>query len=158
MNIKSLFLLLNVIAVIIFSNCTKRPETLTEDYDKDKMELAIEQANNSFGDFLASFQNPQIGDSAFFLKVRIEDENGIEHFWLGNLTLDAEPFMGIIENDPGVVKNVVVGQTYKFYKKDISDWMYFSNGVMQGNYTLKVLLESMPKEKADDIKKSIGWQ
>jgi uncharacterized protein YegJ (DUF2314 family) len=35
--------------------------------------------------------------------------------------------------------------------------MYMAGGKMQGNYTLRVELESMPKEQAEALKKQIGW-
>ena len=35
--------------------------------------------------------------------------------------------------------------------------MYMANGKMQGNYTLRVELESMPPKEAEALKKKIGW-
>lgn len=121
------------------------------------MEQAIAEARSTLDDFLSRFRNPQPGDKAFNVKVRIEDENGVEHFWVGDLKLDAEPYSGKIGNEPGIVKKVKLDQNYSFTRSDISDWMYMSNGKMQGNYTLRVELESMPPKEAQALRRQVGW-
>jgi uncharacterized protein YegJ (DUF2314 family) len=145
------------VVFLIASGCTRKPETLTDQYDEAKMEQAITEARGTFDTFLARFRSPKPGDKAFNVKVRIEDPNGVEHFWVGDLKLDSEPYSGKIGNEPGIVKNVKFGQTYKFRRGDVSDWMYIANGRMEGNYTLRVELESMPPKEADALKKQIGW-
>lgn len=137
--------------------CKQKSETMTDQYDEKEMKQAIQSAQSTLDEFFERFRNPQPGDEDFNVKVRIEDNNGAEYFWLGDLKLDAEPYSGIIGNDPGIVRNVEIGQEYSFSKKDISDWMYMSNGKMQGNYTLRVILKSMPEDEAEEIRKSIGW-
>ena len=139
------------------SGCNRDPETLTDQYDEQAMSQAIAEARSTFDTFLKRFHHPKPGDDAFNVKVKIEDENGIEHFWLGDLTLDDEPYSGTIGNDPGIVKHVKLGQKYSFSRADISDWMYMSGGTMQGNYTLRVVMQYMPEDEAEALKKRIGW-
>lgn len=143
--------------ILLAGGCSRKPETLIDHYDKKKMELAIVEARSTFDQFLVRFRSPQPGDEAFFIKVRIEDEHGVEHFWLGDLKLEGEPYTGTIDNEPGIVKKVKLGQTYSFSRGEISDWMYINNGKMQGNYTLRVELESMPARDAQAIRKQFGW-
>ena len=144
-------------ALLIAGGCSRKPETLIEEYDEKKMDQAISEARSTFDEFLARFRNPQTGDDAFHVKVRIEDGNGIEHFWVGDLKLDAEPYSGTIGNEPGIVKKVKHGQKYSFSRSEISDWMYMSGGKMQGNYTLRVELESMSPKEAQALKRKVGW-
>ena len=143
--------------LVFATGCSRKPETLTNKYDNQKMEQATADARATFDDFLLRFRRPRPGDSSFHVKVRIEDENGVEHFWVGDLKLDAEQFSGKIANEPGIVKKVKMGQTYTFTRSEVSDWMYLSNGTMQGNYTLRVGLESMPPAEAAAMRKQVGW-
>jgi uncharacterized protein YegJ (DUF2314 family) len=143
--------------ILLAGGCSRKPETLTIKYNEKKMEQAIADARSTFDEFVSRFHNPQPGDKAFNVKVRIEDENGVEHFWVDDLKLDSEPYSGKIGNEPGIVKKVKFDQIYSFARSDVSDWMYMSNGKMQGNYTLRVELESMPRKEADALRKKIGW-
>lgn len=139
------------------SGCSRKPATLTDKYDEVAMEAAIRKARDSFEEFKQRLLDPREGDEHFAVKVKIEDENGIEHFWLGGVEIEADAFTGVINNEPGIVKNVKLGDTYGFTFDDVSDWMYMSKGMLQGNYTLRVLLKSMPKDQADRLKDRIGW-
>jgi uncharacterized protein YegJ (DUF2314 family) len=152
---KTITLLITVILLAVA--CSRKPETLTNKYDEKKMEQAIADARSAFDEFLARFRNPQPGDEGFHVKVRIEDKHGVEHFWVSDLKLDAEPYSGKIADEPGIVKKVQFGQEYRFTRSEISDWMYMAKGKMQGNYTLRVELESMPAKEANALKKKIGW-
>jgi uncharacterized protein YegJ (DUF2314 family) len=144
-------------AAFIVAGCSRKPETLTNKYDEKKMEQAIADARSTFEEFLARFRSPHPGDEGFHVKVRIEDKNGAEHFWVSDLKLDSEPYSGKIADEPGIVKKVKFGQEYSFTRSEITDWMYMDKGKMQGNYTLRVELESMPPKEADALKKKIGW-
>ncbi len=146
-----------LLITICASACSEKPETFSDEYDEQKMEQAIQESQSTFDEFLARFRNPKPGDAGFHVKVRIEDGDDAEQFWLGTLKLDKQPYSGTIDNEPGIVSNVKLGQRYNFTKDDISDWMYMSNGKMQGNRTLRVLMESMPKEEADALKQQFGW-
>lgn len=132
-------------------------DEVISNYDQLKMQMAIQEARSKFDEFVVRFKNPQAGDEDFFVKVRIEDEHGIEHFWVGDLNLDSEPYSGTIGNEPKTVKNVTEGQTYSFSRREISDWMYMNNGKMIGNYTSRVLLERMDPKEAEEIRLRHGW-
>jgi uncharacterized protein YegJ (DUF2314 family) len=139
------------------AGCSRKPETLTNKYDEKKMDQAIAEARSTLDEFLSRLRSPQPGDEHFHVKVRIEDKNGVEHFWVSDPKLDSEPYSGKIADEPGIVSKVKFGQEYYFTRSEISDWMYMANGKMQGNYTLRVELESMPPREADALKKKIGW-
>lgn len=144
--------------LVAASGCSKKPDTLTDKYDKAEMDAAIQKARETFGQFKARLADPKPGDSGFAVKVGISDGHDTEHFWLTEIKVKGESFSGVINNEPGVVRKVKFGQTYKFTFDDVSDWLYWSNGVMQGNYTLRVLLRSMPPNEAEALKKEVGWQ
>ena len=149
--------LAGVLSLSLCAGCSREPETLTGEYDEAEMEQAIKKAQAMFDEFLERLEQPQPGDEMFAVKVKIEDDNGIEHFWLIKPKLDSEPYSGTIGNDPGIVRSVKSGQKYRFSRNDVSDWMYMSNGKMRGNHTLRVIIKSMPKDEAEALKKQIGW-
>ena len=149
--------LLLILSLACLGGCSKKPDTLAEEYDQKEMEIAIQQARDSFDDFKERWQNPQPGDSEFSIKVKIQDKHGTEHFWITHVEAKGDGFVGTIGDEPGIVKNVKYGQKYEFTFADVSDWLYMSNNVMQGNYTLRVILKSMPKREAEKLKKQLGW-
>ena len=151
--------LLALSAFGLFGNgCSRRPETLSKDYDKAEMEAAIQKGRETFPEFKARLLQPQPGDANFAIKVKITDKHGTEYFWLTGIQIQGDQFTGIIDDEPGIVRNVKFRQSYSFTFDDVSDWLYLSKGVMQGNYTLRVLLKSMPAKEAAALKKQFGWE
>jgi uncharacterized protein YegJ (DUF2314 family) len=53
-----------------------------------------------------------------------------------------------IKNDPGIVGNVKIGQSWTVKRTEISDWMFMRDGRMYGNYTMRPLLKTMPEAEA----------
>lgn len=135
----------------------QKPDSLVESYDVKAMDKASAAAVATLEDFMARLKEPQPGDSDFSVKVRIRDANRFEDFWVKEPKLDQEPYSGIIGNEPGVVRNVKFRQQYSFLRSQIVDWMYKSNGKVQGNYTLHVILKSLPSDEADELRRKAGW-
>jgi uncharacterized protein YegJ (DUF2314 family) len=126
----------------------KKPDTLVEDgYDQEEMEAAISRARSELPRFLEAFTSKAGAD--FSVKVPIRDGEDTEHFWMIDIRLDGNEFVGKIGNEPGTVTTVKFGQEYRIKKDEISDWMYMRDGKMYGNYTMRPLLRTMPKEEAD---------
>lgn len=154
-SLRSLFALLAV--TVLACACGESQKTFSDKYDQEEMKQAVAQARATLGEFLERARHPQPGDEAFNVKVKLTDSGGTEHLWIGDLKLDKEPYSGKITMDAEILRNVKSGQTCVFRLDEISDWMYMSNGKMQGNHTLRVLLKSMPKEEAEALKAKLGW-
>ncbi len=136
-------------ALLVAGCADSKPETLfTDGYDQAEMDAAIEQARENVDLFIAAMQ---AGDGTdFAIKEPITDKNETEHFWLTDVTYADGQFKGLVGNDPGIVKNVKFGDERIVKKEAISDWLYFKDGKMRGNYTLPVLLKSAsPEERAE---------
>ncbi len=88
----------------------------------------------------------------FAVKAPIEDGGETEHFWLTDVVYKDGEFEGTIGNDPGMVKNVTIGQQWKLKKMEISDWMFFRDDKMHGNYTMRPLLKTMPEDEAEQYR------
>ena len=124
------------------------PDTLYKgEYSDSKMDLAMKDARKALSKFKASMTRKSAKNQA--IKVAIRDGEKVEHFWIINVTEIKGGYKGTLNNEPGIVSNVKMGDEVKAVGEDISDWMYIENRKMHGNYTLRVLLPNMPeKERA----------
>jgi uncharacterized protein YegJ (DUF2314 family) len=128
-------------------SCSKSPDTLvTGGYDRQEMEAAIARARSEVDSFLAEMSKGNGTD--FAVKVPIEDKGETEHFWLTDIVYRNGKFEGVINNEPGLVTNVKMGQKWTAKKSEISDWMFMRDGKMHGNYTMRPLLKTMSEEEA----------
>lgn len=146
-----------MLITLLAVGCGEAQKTFSDKYDQAEMKVAIEQARATLPAFLERARHPQPGDEAFNIKVKLTDSGGTEHLWINELQLDHEPYTGKITMDAEILRNVRSGMLCKFTLDEVSDWMYMENGKMQGNFTLRVLMKSMPKEEADAMKAKIGW-
>lgn len=142
-------------ALVLFSFCgckgRDKPDTLVESgYDQKEMDEAIARARKEVDAFIAELASPKGSEHA--VKAPIQDAGKTEHFWLSNVTYQNETFEGTINNEPGVVNNVKLGQKWKVAKAEISDWMYMLNDKMHGNYTMRPLLQTLPKDQAEQLR------
>ncbi len=133
----------------------KKPETLIDSgYDQQEMDAAIARARTEVDEFIRELSSPTGTNHA--VKAPIEDGGETEHFWLNKVAYSNGKFEGIINNEPGIVKNVQLGQKWTIAKGEISDWMYMKDGKMYGNYTMRPLLKTMPKDQADALRAMIA--
>ncbi|GAA5505950.1 YegJ family protein [Novipirellula caenicola] len=141
----------SLVLILLFaiSGCGKTtPETLvTSGYDEQEMDTAISRARAEVDSFISELSQPTGTDHA--VKAPIEDAGETEHFWLTDVSFQNGEFKGTINNDPGVVSNVEIGQSWTVKKTEISDWMFMRDGKMHGNYTMRPLLKTMPEEEAE---------
>ena len=130
-----------------------KPETLTEEFDEAEMDAAIKTAQNRVEEFLKV-----LGENAadsFSVKAPIHDGNDTEHFWIVDVSYENGVFSGQIGDEPGIVKNVKLGQNWEIKKDEISDWMYTKGDRIHGGFTIDPLLHSFPKDKADAIRSKL---
>ena len=124
-----------------------QPETLVEGgYDEQEMEAAIARARSEVDSFIAELAKGN--GTNFSVKAPIEDQGKTEHFWLTNVVYRDGEFAGKIDNEPGIVGNVKMGQAWTIKKEKISDWMFMRDGKMHGNYTMRPLLKTLPEKEA----------
>ncbi len=143
---------------VIMSGCEyhREPDTLIkEGYDEAEMEKAMADARKGAHHFIAALQ---AGDATnYAVKAPIRDKaNGVEHFWLIKITLTNGRFVGEINNKPGIVKNVKLGDRYSVAIDEISDWMFVRNDLMHGNYTSRVLFPLMDPDEAQLMKSQMA--
>ena len=120
--------------------------------DDKEMNAAIVQAQSTVAEFVERLKNPGPKDDGFSVKKMVQDGEEVEHFWLTDISHANGIFTGSIGNDPQSVRTVKFGQKVSVAETEITDWMYLDDGKMVGNFTLRVLLQRMPKEQADAIR------
>jgi uncharacterized protein YegJ (DUF2314 family) len=111
------------------------------------MARAIAQARLSFQSFVDRLHDPQPGDENFGVKAGIatnDGAGGVEHIWLTDVVVDADGFEGSIANEPRAVP-LQLGDRWRGRMDQLSDWTYFHNGRMQGNFTARAMLPRLPK-------------
>ena len=127
-----------IVKALDFFRRSRLPETLTSvDPDDPELQAAYANAHQSLPYFWEK-RDSALNPEDYFVKVRIEDEYGAEHFWLENPALDGDQITGIVGNDPGVVRCVEVGQKVSYPTSQISDWMYTEGDYIHGNFTARV--------------------
>lgn len=143
------FLFLGVTLILV--GCSEKPpETLVDSYDPNAMQTAIATAKERVEEFITVL-NAGEADS-FSVKAPITDSHGTEHFWIVDVSFADGFFTGKVGNEPGIVKNVQLGQEWRIAKADISDWMYMRGEKIHGGFTIDPLLNSYTKEQADVLR------
>jgi len=143
--------LLLLVLALTCTSCGGKPETLVEGgYDEKEMDAAIARARSEVDTFIAEMAKKNGED--FAVKAPVQDQGQTEHFWLTDVVYSSGEFQGKIGNDPGVVGNVKMGQSWTIKKEQISDWMFMRDGKMHGNYTMRPLLKTSPKKQAEKLR------
>ena len=134
--------------IFMFCTCRPGPGTLVRGgYDEREMEASIARARAEVDVFIAALEKGQGSD--FSVKAPIKDGEETEHFWLTEVVYREGVFEGLIGNEPGIVRNVKFGQKWRLKKAEISDWMFFRDEKLHGNYTMRPLLKTMKKDEAE---------
>ncbi|QIF04814.1 DUF2314 domain-containing protein [Roseimicrobium sp. ORNL1] len=148
------------VLLTLVTGCSK------QDKDKDKvvsvqsgdpdMAAAIAEARRTLPEFWKVFDKRERGESDFAMKVKITDGDIVEYFWLIDLERGGGKTMGTINNTPNGVTNVKLGDRIEIPEVDIADWLYFREGKMVGNRTLKPLFKEMPAEEVARLKEMMA--
>ena len=123
-------------------------------YDETEMEAAIARARSEVDSFIAELSKPTGTDHS--VKAPITDGGQTEHFWLTDISFQNGEFKGTINNEPGTVSNVKIGQKWAIKKGEISDWMFMRDGKMHGNYTMRPLLKTLPEAQAAKLRSMLA--
>jgi uncharacterized protein YegJ (DUF2314 family) len=110
--------------------------------DDPAMLQAFARAQATLDGFLVhvAAQDPVLQEA--LVKIKVQEGEAVEYFWIGSLTQKSDGLTGIVKNEPEVVHNIKNGQTIAFPRTQIFDWMYIDakSGKMIGNYTACALL------------------
>jgi uncharacterized protein YegJ (DUF2314 family) len=118
--------------------------------DDPGMKAAIAKARASVDQFITALKSPKPRQSGFAVKKRLCDGEEVELFWLTQVTFDGKRFLGVVDNQPQIVKTVVLGQKETVPPEEICDWMYLDGRRLIGGQTLRVVRDRLsPKERVE---------
>lgn len=123
-------------------------EVVVAERQDEAIAAAVREAQRGLDDFLHLAAAPPAGTQGFRVQVMVEDEHGIETFWITRFRGLDQGFIGEVANQPRVVKSVTWGQALRFSREQITDWGYLRNGRQVGSFTVCALLKQMPAEQA----------
>lgn len=130
-------------------------------FEKDDPRLltAKQQARDSLSAFWTALEADDPADEDFMLKFNLNHESGLEDnesIWAVDIQRRDGRIFGKLGNAPRNPK-FRPGQEIEISPKAIDDWGYFRNGVAQGNYVTRLMLETAPAGIARKQRAAMGW-
>ncbi len=133
------------------------PDVFNIPDEDERMNWAIEKAKLTLHYFEKCLQSPKPDQQYFSIKVKIKDDDKIEHIWLTDPNFDIEGnLFGIVGNEPLNLTNVKIDQEIGIDRKFISDWMIIENGRLIGGYTIRAIREVYRGKALKNLDKSLG--
>lgn len=156
---KITFLLLFIIIILSCkSNNKNEPAIYNVGENDPEMNKVIEMAKQSLDSFDYAFNHYTRVFTFFGLKKRFQENENVEHIWIGNIKFENGIYIGIIDNLPEKITSVKLGDTVKIDKKDISDWMYIKNAELYGGYTIRLLRNRMSESERQKFDAESGMK
>jgi uncharacterized protein YegJ (DUF2314 family) len=129
-------------------------------FDKDDPRLiaAKQQARDTLPLFWAAMDRGDPADS-LFLKFNLNHGSGLidnESIWAGEIERRDGRIFGKLGNQP-VNPDFREDQEVEIAPEAIDDWGYFRDGVAQGNYVTRLMIECAPPRVAKYQKQMMGW-
>jgi uncharacterized protein YegJ (DUF2314 family) len=117
----------------------------------EEMNQAIKTANQTLGKFEEALKSSNPDIDYFALKTRFKTQNGAEHIWITDITIENDKYFGIVGNLPEATTEVQLGDTIQIENENISDWMYVENQKLRGGFTIRLLRKRMTKREREQF-------
>jgi uncharacterized protein YegJ (DUF2314 family) len=136
----------------------EKDQTIDMRNEEPAMRRAMEKARATLDEFLVKAKQPAAGTDSYAVKVAVPEGPNTEYFWVNDFTWSDASFTGRINNEPRIVKNLKLGQIYKFSRSQIVDWTYIDEktGRTFGNFTACAILSKEPPAQAEEFKRRYG--
>lgn len=117
------------------------------------MEAARAKARAGLDAFLQHAAGHHPAKKKFAVKLALRDGETVEYMWVARFEPDGDGFIGILNNTPRMIKTAKSGDTMRFRRDDIYDWMYVEGGVIKGNFTgCALLAKEAPADREKFLK------
>lgn len=129
-------------------------------FNEEAMDQAVAQARATWPQFAQALAEPGKHRSGFSIKrgFRVQDNPESEHIWLTNVSFDGQRFRGEVNNEPVDTQEVKLGDVVDVTPQQLSDWMYVENGILQGGFTIRVLVEQQSPEEQEEFFRQVGFR
>jgi uncharacterized protein YegJ (DUF2314 family) len=134
---------------------TGRPSTvIAAQADAELLRIA-DEARAGLPVFFRQLARAEAGEGNFSVKYPLPaDEGGdvnTEHIWLTGIHSKDGRYYGKLAGTPVHFSGMKKGDTITFIADDITDWMYVKDGKIVGGFSIKYLLEQIPKDKRSEV-------
>ncbi len=164
------YMVLSLVAVILLSlmtGCDMNSDGVVrregepdyfETFDENLMDAAIAEAKSTLDTFVSELKDRSSGSEGFAIKKGFNyGKDNKEFIWVGEVSLDGSGFQGIINNEPVNQIGVELGQRVKVDRDEVADWMFMSNGRLQGGYTIVALIYGTEEQSQYEASMGIDW-
>jgi uncharacterized protein YegJ (DUF2314 family) len=135
---------------------TPGDQTATVSRADPEMARAIARARAELPVFFGHASSPAPGERYFLVKYNINPTGRAEFIWAEIISHKGDTMVARLINTPRA-PGFTKGQQVTIRKSDVIDWSYIRDGVLQGNYTTRVVLPHMKPAEAAALRKSYGW-
>lgn len=119
------------------------------------MEAAKAQGRQSLASFDAELASGRAKEG-YDIKFDLDPGDGAEFIWGKVQGRNGDGYTATLANEPEL-DGFQLGQRVEVARKDVIDWGYQTNGVMQGHYTTRALIQQMPDAEAAQYRAALGW-
>jgi uncharacterized protein YegJ (DUF2314 family) len=116
------------------------------------MRQAIGESRQTAAEFAELLATPG-ARKEFAVKAKFIEGDAVEWLWISNPKATAEGFEGEIAGTPTAVKKIKAGDRAKVARDAIGDWMCLGPDGLEGGYSVRVLLPTLPAAERDAMKK-----
>lgn len=125
--------------------------------DDRQMAAAIGRARAGLTGFFARFARPGEGDAGFTIKYDLALDGESEFIWAELVSHSDGISVAVLANNPRDPR-FRLGQEVRVRDAEVVDWSYRGrDGVVRGSHTTRALLDRVPAEQAEQIRRYRGW-
>ena len=149
-----------LIIIITLANCQSKKSSdpiVSIDWNDKEMNDSISKARESLGQFIVALADTSSKFSRFSIKQSFEIFDGDEHIWLSHVKLVNNQLVGVIDNIPGSINNIELGDTIVIDKTRVSDWIYIVDSTLVGGFTTKLLRKRMTVKERKKFDEETGY-